>query len=141
MMLGIKEIQEIIPHRHPFLLVDCIEELEPGVRAVGYKCVTYDEPYFAGHFPQEPVMPGVLILEALAQVGAVSILSVEGNKGKIAYFGGIDKAKFKHKVVPRDRLRLECEIIKSKGPVGVGKATATVDGKVAASAELTFMIG
>lgn len=141
MMLGIKEIQEIIPHRHPFLLVDCIEELEPGVRAVGYKCVTYDEPYFAGHFPQEPVMPGVLILEALAQVGAVSILSVEGNRGKIAYFGGIDKAKFKHKVVPGDRLRLECEIIKSKGPVGVGKATATVDGKVAASAELTFMIG
>ena len=141
MMLGIKEIQEIIPHRHPFLLVDCIEELEPGVRAVGYKCVTYDEPYFAGHFPREPVMPGVLILEALAQVGAVSILSVEGNRGKIAYFGGIDKAKFKHKVVPGDRLRLECEIIKSKGPVGVGKATATVDGKVAASAELTFMIG
>jgi len=141
MMLGIKEIQEIIPHRHPFLLVDCIEEFEPGVKAVGYKCVTYDEPYFQGHFPEEPVMPGVLIIEALAQVGAVAILSMEDNKGKIAYFGGIDKAKFKHKVIPGERLKLECEIIKRKGPVGVGKATATVDGKLAASAELTFMIG
>lgn len=140
-MLGIKEIQEIIPHRHPFLLVDCIEELDSGNRATGYKCVTYDEPFFQGHFPQEPVMPGVLILEALAQVGAVAILSLEENKGKIAYFGGIDKAKFKHKVIPGERLKLECEIIKRKGPVGVGKAVATVDGKLAASAELTFMIG
>lgn len=140
-MLGIKEIKEIIPHRHPFLLIDCIEELEPGIRAVGYKCVTYDEPFFNGHFPQEPVMPGVLIIEALAQVGAVSILSMEENKGKIAYFGGIEKAKFKHKVIPGERLRLECEIIKQKGPVGVGKAVATVDGKIAASAQLTFMIG
>lgn len=141
MLMGIKEIQEIIPHRHPFLLVDCIEELESGVKAVGYKSVTYDEPYFRGHFPQEPVMPGVLILEALAQTGAVAILSQESMKGKTAYFGGIDKAKFKRKVVPGDRLRLECEIIKQKGPVGVGRAVATVDGKVAASAELTFMVG
>ncbi|WP_170313614.1 3-hydroxyacyl-ACP dehydratase FabZ [Lacrimispora amygdalina] len=141
MMLGIKEIQEIIPHRHPFLLVDCIEELEPGVRAVGYKCVTYDESFFRGHFPEEPVMPGVLIIEALAQVGAAAILSMEENKGKIAYFGGIDKAKFKKKVIPGSKLKLECEIIKRKGPVGVGKAVATVDGKIAASAELTFMIG
>ena len=140
-MLGIKEIQEIIPHRHPFLLIDCIEELEPGVKAVGYKCITYNEPQFEGHFPQEPVMPGVLIVEALAQTGAVAILGQEANKGKIAYFGAINNAKFKHKVVPGDRLRLECEIIKQKGPVGVGKATATVDGKVAVSAELTFMIG
>ena len=140
-MLGIKEIQEIIPHRHPFLLIDCIEELEPGVRAVGYKSVTYNEPFFAGHFPQEPVMPGVLIVEALAPTGAVAILGQEANKGKIAYFGAINNAKFKHKVVPGDRLRLECEIIKQKGPVGVGKATATLDGKVAVSAELTFMIG
>lgn len=140
-MLGIKEIQEIIPHRHPFLLIDYIEELEPGVRAVGYKSVTYNEPFFAGHFPQEPVIPGVLIVEALAQTGAVAILGQEANKGKIAYFGAINNAKFKHKVVPGDRLRLECEIIKQKGPVGVGKATATVDGKVAVSAELTFMIG
>ena len=134
-MLGIKEIQEIIPHRHPFLLIDCIEELEPGVKAVGYKCITYNEPQFEGHFPQEPVMPGVLMIEALAQVGAVAILSVEGNKGKTAYFGGIKK------VVPGDKLKLECEIIKQKGPVGVGKATATVDGKIAVTAELTFMVG
>ena len=94
-MLGIKEIKEIIPHRHPFLLVDCIEELEPGVRAVGYKAVTYNEPYFSGHFPEEPVMPGVLIVEALAQTGAVAVLSMEENKGKTAYFGGMDRVKFK----------------------------------------------
>ena len=135
MLMGVKEIQEIIPHRHPFLLVDCIEELQPGVRAVGYKCVTYDESFFKGHFPQEPVMPGVLLIEALAQTGAVAILSQEGFKGKVAYFGGIEKAKFKR------RVKLECEIIKQKGPVGVGKATATVDGKLAVSAELTFMVG
>lgn len=140
-MLGIKEIQEIIPHRHPFLLVDYVEECNPGVSAVGYKCVTYDEPFFQGHFPQEPVMPGVLIIEALAQVGAVVVLSLEDNKGKTAYFGGINSAKFKKKVVPGDKLRLETEIIKRKGPVGIGKATATVDGKVAAVAELTFIIG
>lgn len=141
MRLGIKEIQEIIPHRHPFLLIDMIEELEPGVRAVGYKAVTYNEPQFTGHFPQEPVMPGVLMLEALAQVGAVAILSVQENQGKIAYFGSMDKVKFKKKVFPGDRLKLECEIIRQKGPVGVGKAVATVDGKVAVSAEMTFMIG
>lgn len=140
-MLGIKEIQEIIPHRHPFLLIDCIETLEPGVKAVGYKSVTYNEPHFNGHFPQEPVMPGVLIVEALAQVGAVAILSVEANKGKTAYFGAINSAKFKKKVIPGDKLKLECEIIKQKGPVGIGKATASVDGKVAVVAELTFMIG
>ena len=140
-MLGIKEIQEIIPHRHPFLLIDCVEEIRPGEGAVGYKSVTYNEPFFAGHFPQEPVMPGVLLIEALAQTGAVAILSQEGFKGKVAYFGGIEKAKFKRKVVPGDRVKLECEIIKQKGPVGVGKATATVDGKLAVSAELTFMVG
>ena len=140
-MLGIKEIEAIIPHRHPFLLVDCIEEVEPGVRAVGYKAVTFHEPFFAGHFPQEPVMRGVLIVEALAQTGAVAILSVEENKGKVAYFGAINSAKFKRKVVPGDKLKLECEIIKQKGPVGIGKASASDDGKVAVSAELTFMIG
>ena len=140
-MLGVKEIEEIIPHRHPFLLIDCIEELEPGVRAVRYKAVTFHEDFFRGHFPQEPVMPGVLIVEALAQTGAVAILSVPENKGKVAYFGAINNAKFKKKVVPGDKLKLECEIIKQKGPVGVGKATATVDGKVAVAAELTFMIG
>ena len=138
-MLGIKEIQEIIPHRHPFLLIDCVEEIRPGEGAVGYKSVTYNEPFFAGHFPQEPVMPGVLIV--VAQVGAVAILSEEENKGKVAYFGGINSAKFRRKVVPGDRLKLECQIIKRKGPVGIGSATASVDGKVAVSAELTFMIG
>lgn len=140
-MLGIKEIQEIIPHRHPFLLVDVIEELVPGERATGYKCVTYNEPFFQGHYPEMPVMPGVLILEALAQVGSVAMLSLEENKGKVGFFGGIDKAKFKRKVLPGDKLKLECEIIKRKGPVGIGRAVATVDGKVAASAEMTFMIG
>ena len=140
-MLGIKEIEEIIPHRHPFLLVDCIEELVPGERAVGYKSVTFDEPYFAGHFPQEPVMPGVLIIEALAQTGAVAILSQPENKGKIAFFGGIEKCRFRGKVVPGDMLRLETKIIKQKGPVGIGEATASVDGKVVASGQLTFMIG
>ncbi|HIR25692.1 MAG TPA: 3-hydroxyacyl-ACP dehydratase FabZ [Candidatus Egerieimonas faecigallinarum] len=142
MKLTTKEIMEIIPHRQPFLLVDTIEELEPGVRAVGKKCVSYNEPFFGGHFPQEPVMPGVLIIEALAQVGAVSLLSMEQFKGKIGYFGAINNAKFKTKVVPGDVLTLEVEIIKMKGPVGVGKAVAkNQDGKIAASAELTFAIG
>jgi len=140
-MLTTKEIMDIIPHRHPFLLVDKIEELVPGVKAVGYKCVTYNEPYFAGHFPQEPVMPGVLQIEACAQVGAVAILSMEANKGKTAYFGGINSARFRKKVVPGDTLKLECEIVKQKGPLGIGKATASVDGKVVMNAELTFMIG
>ena len=141
MVMDIKEIMEIIPHRQPFLLIDRIEELEPGKRAVGKKCVTYNEPFFNGHFPQEPVMPGVLILEALAQTGAVAILSLEENKGKIAYFGGIKNCRFRGKVVPGDKLRLETTIIKCKGPVGVGHAVATVDGKVVVDAELTFMIG
>ena len=140
-MLGIKEIKEIIPHRYPFLLIDKIEELEPGVKAVGYKNVTINEYFFQGHFPEEPVMPGVLIIEALAQVGAVSILSVEENKGKIAYFAGINNAKFRKKVLPGDVLRLEVEIIKKKGPIGVGKAIATVEGKKVAEAELTFALG
>ena len=140
-LLNTKQIMEIIPHRQPFLLLDTIEELEPGVRAVGKKCVSYNEPYFAGHFPKEPVMPGVLIIEAMAQAGAVAILSEPENKGKTAYFAGISQARFKQKVIPGDVLTLELEIIKQKGPVGVGKAVATVDGKVAVSAELTFMIG
>ena len=139
--LGIKEIQKIIPHRHPFLLVDYIEDYEPGEYAVGYKCVTYREDFFAGHFPQEPVMPGVLMIEALAQVGAVAILSLPENKGKTAFFGSINNAKFKQMVLPGDRLKLECEIIKRKGPIGVGKAVATnAEGKIAVSAELTFAI-
>lgn len=140
-LLNTKEIMEIIPHRQPMLLIDTIEELEPGVRAVGKKCVTYNEPFFAGHFPQEPVMPGVLIIEALAQVGAVAVLSCDEFKGKTAYFGGINSAKFKKKVVPGDVLTLELEIIRRKGPIGVGSAKAYVDGKVAVIAELTFAIG
>ena len=140
-VLTTKEIMDIIPHRHPFLLVDTIEELEPGVRAVGKKCVTYDEYYFRGHFPQEPVMPGVLTVEALAQAGAVAILSKEENKGKTAYFGGINKCRFKGKVVPGDKLKLETRIIKSKGPMGIGEAVASVDGKIVVTAELTFVVG
>ncbi len=139
--LTVQEICEIIPHRHPFLLVDYIEDYEPGEFAVGYKCVTYREDFFRGHFPQEPIMPGVLTVEALAQVGAVAILSKEENKGKIAYFGGIQKCKFKGKVVPGDKLKLETRIIKQKGPLGIGEAVASVNGKVVVSAELTFMIG
>lgn len=139
--LDTKQIMDIIPHRHPFLLIDYIEDYEPGQYAVGYKCVTYREEFFAGHFPQEPVMPGVLTLEALAQTGAVAILSQEANKGKVAYFGGIQKCKFKGKVVPGDKLRLETRIIRQKGPVGIGEAIASVDGKIVVTAELTFMVG
>ena len=140
-VLTAKQIMEIIPHRQPFMLVDTIEELKEGKRAVGKKCVSYNEPFFAGHFPGEPVMPGVLIVEALAQVGAVAILSLPENKGKTAYFGAINSAKFKGKVVPGDVLLLETEIIKSKGPIGVGSAKATVDGKVVAQEEITFALG
>lgn len=139
-VLTVKEIMKILPHRQPFLLIDVVQELEPGVRAVAKKCVTYNEPYFSGHFPKEPVMPGVLLIEALAQTGAVAILSMEENKGKTAYFAGIDNAKFKRKVVPGDVLTLETEIIKRKGPIGVGKAVARVDEKIVCMADLTFAI-
>ena len=139
--LNIEQIKEIIPHRHPFLLVDVIEDYEPGQYAVGYKCVTYREEFFQGHFPQKAVMPGVLILEALAQTGAVAILSMPENKGKIAFFGGVQKCRFTGMVFPGDKLKLETKIIRQKGPVGVGEATATVEGKVVVSAELTFMVG
>ncbi len=136
-----KQIMEIIPHRQPFMLVDTIEELEPGKRAVGTKCVSYNEPFFAGHFPSEPVMPGVLIIEALAQTGAVAILSSPEFKGRTAYFAAINKAKFKEKVVPGSVLTLKTEIVTLKGPIGIGRAVATVNGKKAAEAELTFAIG
>lgn len=140
-MLTIKEIMEIIPHRPPFLLVDRIDELEPGKHAVGRKCVSMNEPFFVGHFPGEPVMPGVLVMEALAQVGAVICLSLEQNKGKTAYFGGVSKARFRNKVVPGDVLTLEVDIVKCKGPVGVGMARAYDGDKVFAEGEITFMIG
>ena len=136
-----KELLEILPHRQPMLLIDTLEELEPGKRAVGKKCVSYNEPYFVGHFPGEPVMPGVLIVEALAQVGAAVMLSCTEFKGKLVYFGGIEHCRFRKKVVPGDVLMLEVEMIRQKGPLGVGKATATVDGKTAVTAELTFAIG
>ena len=124
--LNIEQIQQIIPHRHPFCLIDRIEDYEPGEFAIGYKAVTYTEEFFKGHFPNKPVMPGVLIVEALAQTGAVAILSTPENKGM---------------VFPGDVLRLETKIIRQKGPVGIGKAVASVDGKVVVSAELTFMAG
>lgn len=140
-MLTVQEIKEIIPHRYPFLLVDKVDELEPGIKAVGYKNVTVNEPFFQGHFPQEPVMPGVLIIEALAQVGAVAMLSKEEFKGKTGYLAGIDKVRIKRKVVPGDVLKLEVEIIKLKGSIGVGKAVATVDGQKAVEGEILFAIG
>lgn len=140
-MMNIEEIKAIIPHRYPMLLIDRIESLEEGKRVVAKKNVTFNEEFFQGHFPQEPVMPGVLILEALAQAGAVALLSLEDFKGKTAYFGGIDKAKFRQKVVPGDTLTLEVEILKVKKVAGIGKGTAYVDGKKVAEAELTFMIG
>ena len=140
-VLSTKEIMEVLPHRAPFLLIDTIEELEAGTRAVAKKNVTYNEPYFAGHFPGNPVMPGVLIVEALAQTGAVAILSQPQWQGKTAYFAGINQVKFKQKVLPGDTLTLETEIVKVKGPVGVGMGHAYVDGKLVCQAELTFAIG
>ena len=139
-MLNKEEIKNIIPQREPFLMIDEVEEYIPGESATAYKNVSIDEYYFKGHFPGNPIMPGVLIVESLAQTGAVAILSMEENKGKNALFGGIDKLRFKRQVVPGDRLKLEVKIIKKKGPIGIGEAIATVDGKVAAKGELTFAI-
>ncbi|KUO52044.1 MAG: beta-hydroxyacyl-ACP dehydratase [Desulfitibacter sp. BRH_c19] len=140
-MLDVKEIQEIIPHRYPFLLVDKIIELEEGKKAVGIKNVTINEAHFQGHFPNHPVMPGVLIIEALAQVGAVVVLKMPQYAGKIAFFAGLDKVRFRRQVVPGDQLRLEVELVKIKGPVGKGVGKAFVGEEVAAEGELTFMIG
>ncbi len=138
--LSASEIAEILPHRFPFALVDRIDDYEPGVWARGRKCVSMNEDFFNGHFPGHPVMPGVLIIEALAQTGAVAMLSLPENKGKLALFGGIKNARFKKQVEPGDVLELYCEISEQKGPVGTGKAEARVDGKLACRAELIFAI-
>ena len=139
-MLNKEQIEAIIPQRDPFLMIDEVEEYNPGEYCIGYKNVTGDEYFFKGHFPGNPIMPGVLITESLAHAGAVAILSLEENKGKNALFAGIDKMKFKKMVVPGDKLKLEVRIIKRKGPIGVGEAIATVDGKLAAKGELAFAL-
>lgn len=139
-MLDITEIKKIIPHRYPFLLIDRIIELEEGKKAVGIKNVTINEPFFQGHFPDYPVMPGVLIVEALAQVGAVAMLKKEENQGKLAFFTGIDQFRFKDQVKPGDTLTLEVEVIRVKGPMGKGKATAYVGEKTVAEGEIMFAI-
>lgn len=141
MELNSNQIREILPHRYPMQLVDKIVDFEPGKWAEGIKCVTVNEPFFQGHFPEAHVMPGVLIIEALAQTGAVAILSEEEYKGKIAFFGGIKNARFRQQVRPGDVLTLRCEITERKGPVGFGKAVAKVGDKVAAQAEISFVIG
>lgn len=141
MVLDSNQIAQLLPHRYPFALVDRIDELEPGKRAKGVKCVSVNEMHFLGHFPQKHVMPGVLIVEALAQVGAIAALSLPENKGKLGYLGAIKSARFKRQVVPGDVLELECTIIKQRGPIGVGEAVATVNGQVAVTAELTFALG
>lgn len=139
-VLNKEQIKEIIPQREPFLMIDEVEEYVPGQSATAYKYVKEEEWYFKGHFPGNPIMPGVLITESLAQTGAIAILSLEENKGKNALFGGIDKMKFKKMVVPGDKLKLEVKIIKQKGPIGVGEAIATVEDKVVAKGELTFAV-
>ena len=140
MQLSKEQIKEVIPHREPFLLVDEILELEAGKKAIGLKKLTGEEDFFKGHFPDYPVMPGVLIVEALAQVGAVAVLSLEANKGKIAFFAGIDKFRFKKQIRPGDELRLEIELSKVRGPIGIGQAIAYLGDEVVASGELMFAV-
>ncbi|MBB5174616.1 3-hydroxyacyl-ACP dehydratase FabZ [Texcoconibacillus texcoconensis] len=140
-MLDTEQIQAIIPHRYPFLLVDKIVDVEEGKHAAGIKNVTANEEYFNGHFPSYSVMPGVLIIEALAQVGAVAILKKEENQGKLAFFAGIDNCRFKGQVRPGDQLHLEVELTRLRGKIGKGQAKASVDGEVVAEAELMFALG
>ena len=140
-MLGVKEIRDILPPRYPFLMIDRVEEVVEGKSAKGYKNVTINEPFFNGHFPEYPVMPGVLILEALAQMGAICILSMEEFKGKIGFLVGANKVKWKKQVIPGDKLDLEIEITKLKGSIGVGTGKATVDGKLVCQGEIMFAIG
>lgn len=140
MELNSNQIAEILPHRYPFALVDRITDGEIGKWAKGIKCVSAGEPYFCGHFPQEHVMPGVLILEAMAQVGAVALLSEPENKGKIALFGGVKSARFKRKVTPGDVLEMECVLTSRRGKMGIGSCTAKVGGEIACTAELIFVI-
>ncbi len=139
-MLDTEAIKGIIPHRDPFLLLDRVDDLEPGVRAVGYKDVTGEEDFFRGHFPDYPVMPGVLIVEAMAQVGAVALLSVERDEGRIAFFAGIDKVRFKRQVRPGDTLRMEVVITRKRGPIGFGEAKAYVGDELVCSGELMFAL-
>ena len=141
MELNSNEIEKILPHRYPFLMIDKVKEMEPGTFAKAVKCVSVSESHFAGHFPGQHVMPGVLILEALAQTGAVAILSEEDNKGKTAFFAGAKNVRFRRQVVPGDVLELSCEITRKKGRIGSGKAAATVDGELCVEAELTFAVG
>jgi 3-hydroxyacyl-[acyl-carrier-protein] dehydratase len=138
--LGRAEIEAILPHREPFLLLDEVTEIEPGVRVVARKRVREDEWYLAGHFPGRPIMPGVLMVEAMAQAGAVAVLSEEENRGKLALFAGIDDVRFKRIVAPGDELEVTCELERLRGPVGRGKAKATVEGRLAVRGTLTFAL-
>lgn len=140
-MLTVKEIRNILPHRYPFLMIDRVEEVVEGKSAKGYKNVTINENFFNGHFPEYSVMPGVLILEALAQMGAICILSMEGFKGKIGFLVGADKVRWKKQVIPGDKLELEIEIVKLRGSIGIGKGKATVDGSLVCEGEIMFAIG